>query len=74
MALEKLERVCWRLRKAHDSDYTFTNKDLRRAIMYEIGTAPFTLKYNTKILKELEFIESAGSGKWRLTGEDLRQS
>lgn len=78
MGIDKLSRVCWRLRRSKDSydgnDYTFSDKELKRAIMFEIGTSPFTIRYNKKLLKELEWIEWVDSSRWRLTGADLTES
>ena len=56
MTLEKLERVMWRLRRMKPNQDTFTNLELRKAIMYECGTDDRTIYMNRKALKHLGWI------------------
>jgi len=71
MGIEKLERVMWRLRSRNKGQDLVTVLELRRAIMYEIGTDRRTYQVNKKALVDLGWIRSKGN-KWiRLTGNDL---
>jgi hypothetical protein len=71
MSVEKLERVLWRLRSSKPDQVTFTNKELRKAIMYECGTDPITYTKNRTALKHLGWIRARNNKYIRLTNADL---
>ena len=54
MSLEALKRVVWRLRELKLEKVSL--KQLRRAIMAEIGTDERTIKLTINKLKELELV------------------
>ena len=62
----------WRLRKRNPGKVEVTNSELRRAIMYEIGTDQTTYTRNRKALILIGWLRS-GSSKQRVrfTDEDL---
>lgn len=61
----------WRLRKNNPNTKTPTWKELKRAIMHEIGTDPRTYLLNKRALFTLGWISKYNSIRLRLTGEDL---
>jgi hypothetical protein len=71
MSVEKLARVLWRLESQNKDP--LRHKDLKRAIMLEIGTDPRTIKTNTQRLKELGWITTS---KWhvKVTGKHLTET
>lgn len=71
MTIEKLERVMWRVRSRNPNKALVLNDELRRAIMYEIGTDPRTYALNRKNLVKLGWIESKGNKYVYLTGKDI---
>ena len=72
MTIEKLERVMWRVRKMLPSDATtVTNDELARAIMYECGTDPVTIRNNRNALKKLGWLRIYNKSRLLITNEDL---
>lgn len=71
MSIQKLERVMWRLRKRNPGNERPTNIELRRAVMYEIGTDPDTYTVNRKALIRLGWIRTYNSVRIEITGTDL---
>jgi hypothetical protein len=71
MGISSLERVLWRLRESKHNSVIFTNKELRLAIMREVGTDPRTLKRSRDALKDLGWIKAAGTNHIRLTNDDI---
>ena len=69
MSIQKLERVLWRIRKQQKNKYLW--KDLRKAIMHEIGTDIRTYNNNKRALKDLEWIKTHKRHKFTLTDKDL---
>ena len=76
MTIEKLERVMWRVRKYEPNNKHPYRSTYRRAIMFECGTSPATIKNNIKALKELKWIKQYGPSRQRytLTNNDLNES
>ena len=72
MSIHKLQRVLWRLRKRNPNEHKYSLLELKRAIMYEIGTSPDTWKNNLKALKDLGWIKVYRGRTIKLTDEDLR--
>ena len=71
MTIEKLERVMWRLRKWNPNSEVILNSELQRAIMYECGTDPHTVKKNRHALKILGWIRSKSTKSIYLTNKDI---
>ena len=71
MTLEALEQVLWRLRKNNPNNEHPTNKELRRAICYEIGTDMRTYHNNRKALIDMGWIKAYGRQRISLTDVDL---
>ena len=71
MSVEKLERVMWRIRKRNPNNLKITVHELRRAIMYEIGTDPRTYSVSKTALTRLGWIKKKGNAHVWLTGNDL---
>jgi hypothetical protein len=74
MTLEGLRRVMWRLRHNKPGTNTFTNKELKRAIIMECGCAPATYDYNRAALKTLGWIKKHKQMKILVTNKDLTDS
>ena len=76
MTIEKLERVMWRVRKYEPTNKHPYRSTFRRAIMFECGTSPATIKNNLKALRELKWIQrySASKNRFTLTNNDLTES
>ena len=74
MSVESLQRVMWRLRSSKPKTKKFTNKELKRAIMYECGTDPRTYYANRKALKDLQWIKTHGKSLILLTDKDLTEA
>jgi len=70
MSINKLERVMWRMRKRNPGKVYITNHELKRAIMYEIGTDNKTYYSNRKALIVLGWLRSR-KNYVELTDEDL---
>ena len=84
MSITSLERVMWRLRKTtpkqpispvdligkSSEPLTYTNIELRRAIMMEIGTDLRTYQSNRKALKVLGWINMITKKRFVLTNVD----
>ena len=71
MTIEKLERVMWRMRSLNQNTDKFSVAQLRRAIMYEVGTDVRTYKANKKALVDIGWIKSRGSRWIVATNKDL---
>jgi len=71
MAIERLERVMWRLRKEYPNTNQVTNSALRRAIDMECGTDIRTYKSNRKALIRIGFIKHKNKSKVYITNKDL---
>ena len=68
MTIDKLKRVLWRLQEmATDEPNVYTNKQIRLAIMEEIGTDKRTIETNIMHMRELKLLTPAGMGKMRAT-------
>lgn len=74
MSIEKLQRVLWRLRKRNKGITNIANYELRRAIMFECGTHPFTYRTTRKALLILKWIKSHKKHYFILTGNDLNET
>ncbi|MEA1877250.1 MAG: hypothetical protein U9N86_10335 [Bacteroidota bacterium] len=57
MSIDKLKRIIWRLREQYGDERVYKLKDVRKAIMYEVGIDDRTLSKYTKKLKEAGLIE-----------------
>lgn len=73
LPIEKLERVMWRLRRMSPVDKRLTVKQLKIAIMREIGTDQRTYYANKKALKDLGWIKAKGTRYIILTDKDLTE-
>jgi len=73
MTIGKLERVMWRIRETYLSDGSIyiTNRQLKTAIMQEIGTDARTCWANRKALMELGWIKRYNTQKVYLTNKDI---
>ena len=74
VTIEKLERVLWRVRKRNPKTDRPTWLELRRAIMYEIGTSEWAYNHNKKALLRLNWIRVHNKSRFRLTNIDLEES
>jgi hypothetical protein len=61
----------WRVRKTSPNCNNPTNDVLRRAIMFECGTDPATIRNNRKALIVLDWIRAVNKKRFRLTNKDL---
>ena len=58
MGIERSKRVVWRLREMKTiKPKTYSYKQVRKAIMYELGTCERTIIDNIKILTELGLLK-----------------
>ena len=73
MTINKLERVLWRIRANNPEATSYTNKELERAIMKEIGTDKVTYRRNRKALITLQYIKTYGKQRIKLTNRDLTE-
>jgi hypothetical protein len=71
MSVQKLKRVLWRLRRRCPNEKSPCMTELERAIMYECGTCPKTIKENKKALSKLGWIKLYRGKRFELTDEDL---
>jgi len=72
MSVEKLERVLWRIRKNNPKQDIVKWIELKRAIMYEIGTSMRAYNSNRRALVDLGWIKvGVGTSDVTLTNEDL---
>ncbi len=74
MAMEKLERVMWSLRKAFPNQKKISNLNLRRVIDVECGICTATYKRNRKALLRQGWIKIKGKKCFILTNKDLVSS
>ena len=71
MTIEKMERVMWRIRARNKGKTEIFISELRRAVMYEIGTDVRTYNKTKTALKRLGWIKKKGPQRVILTGNDL---
>ncbi len=71
MTIQKLELVMWRLRKGNPDSDTPTNIELRRAIMYEVGTDERTYIKTRKALIRLGWMRTWSRTRVKLTNKDM---
>ena len=62
MSIDKLKRIVWRLREANDTKQ-YHLKEVRLAIMNEVGLSERTIKKYIKILKEAGQLQRLG--RWQ---------
>jgi len=62
MSIDKFRRVIWRLEELNHRPI-IKLKELRLAIMKEIGTSEITIRENIKHMIELKYIKK-GSNQW----------
>lgn len=74
MTIDRLERVLWRLRKRNPHTKNPRWRELERAIMYECGTDPTTIRNNIRALKKLGWIKTLTGKRFTLTNKDLEES
>ena len=60
MSLDKLKRVIWILQERHKGCQYVLKRQIRKALMEEIGTSEVSLKENVARLKELGWIRQKG--------------
>lgn len=74
MSLEKLKRVAWRLKEMKTKEPgLYTYKQLRLAVMEEIGTDERTIDVTIKKMAELGIIKPADLGKVSLDDERTQE-
>ena len=73
MTVEKLKRVVWRLREFKAPNNTYTNPQIRRAIMEEIGVDERTITRTIQRMLEFKMIEKGEFGKIKLIFEEGMQ-
>ena len=67
MTIEKLKRVIWRLQEMQTNEPgVYNNKQIRLAIMEELGTDERTIKVNLARLTELKMMVPSGLGKLKI--------
>lgn len=67
MSIEKYRRVIWRMQEMDQATPgIYSNAQLDRAIMEEIGTHKRTIKDTKEHMKKLGMISSAGLGLWKV--------
>lgn len=67
MTIDKFKRVIWRLREMKPKDDgNYTNKQVRLAIMEEIGTDERTISVTISKLTELKMLTHAGFGRIKI--------
>ena len=71
MSIQKLERVMWRLRKNNPNNDTPRLTEVRKAIMYEIGTDERTYLKNVKALKQIGWLKRYTRHQLKITNKDL---
>lgn len=70
MTIEKLKRVVWRLKEIRVPDNVYSNKQIRRAIMEEIGVDERTITRTLERMLEFKMIEKAEFGNMRIIFEE----
>lgn len=73
MSLEKFKRVAWRLQEMKSIAGVYTNKQIRLAIMEEIGTDERTIDVTIKKMKELGILKAAGFGDMSINSERAQE-
>ncbi|MAG40256.1 hypothetical protein CMI41_04795 [Candidatus Pacearchaeota archaeon] len=67
MSIDKFKRVIWRLREMKTNSLgIYTNKQIRRAIMEEIGTDERTIEMTIKKLIEMEMLSKEELGNMKI--------
>jgi|TARA_R100000501_G_C2549295_1_gene64644 hypothetical protein len=62
MTLDKFKRVLWRLEEMPNNNGEYNNKQIRLAIMEEIGTDERTIRRTITKMRELKLLTAAGWG------------
>ena len=70
MTIEKLKRVVWRLKEIRVPDNVYSNKQMRRAIMEEIGIDERTITRTLERMLEFKMIEKAEFGNMKVIFEE----
>ena len=74
MSFDKFKRVLWRLREMENKENgVYTNKQIRLAIMEEIGTDERTIKVTIEKMVELKLMKAAGLGSMKLSWEHAQE-
>jgi len=68
--IDRLKRVIWRLNEKYPQGATVSYKDVRRAIMFEIGTSIECTRRNIKCLKELGWLKRINRFQFIVTDEE----
>lgn len=67
MTIDKFKRVIWRLQEMKtDEKHVYDNKQMRLAIMEEIGTDDRTISVTIKKMVELKMMVPAGMGRLKI--------
>ena len=68
MTIEKYRRVIWRLEEIgiDGTPYIYPLRDVRKALMQEIGTDERTIENNMKRMIELKYIKRIGRWYFKL--------
>ena len=66
MAIEKLKRVIWTLQEMKTKTSAYSHKQIRQAIMEEIGTDERTISTTIKKLAELGLLKRAEFGSMKI--------
>ena len=70
MSIDKLKRVVWRLNEMETREPgVYKTKQIRLAIMEEIGTDERTIKTTIKQLIELGLLNHGEIGQWKIDKE-----
>jgi hypothetical protein len=74
MTLDKFKRVMWRLREIKTQEPgIYTNKQIRLAIMEEIGTDERTISTTINKMVELKLLGAAELGKMKISEEHAQE-
>ena len=68
MSVEKLRRVIWRLKEKKKT--RFTQTEMERAVMLEIGTDERTVAHNLKNIKKLGMAKRINRCTWEINNND----
>ena len=71
MSLDKFKRVLWRLQERESMLGAYTNKQIRLAIMEEIGTDERTIDVTIKKMIELGMLKHGKLGMMKITKDSL---
>jgi len=73
MSIDKLKRVIWRLQEipgVRENNCRIRESEIRKAIMYEIGTNQVTIDNNLAKLVELKWIKRVAKKNWVIINEN----